>query len=198
MAGKQLMVSTSTKALLRALKTAEEKASGRYISWDKFMIDAFKGKAALAQIAPDLNDPPSPDAAVPDNVTEETAPEAALEQTATAKKEKEKMNEKTEPQHCPECAKKDDELRQALSALSAAEERAKYAEDIANQPVDIPPLSEIIAHCEGGQCPGHAAQWQAIKTQIVEESWKNIPDDVLEAQGIARGLVPTRIVIKES
>jgi hypothetical protein len=64
-------------------------------------------------------------------------------------------------------------------------------------------LNEVITHCESGQCSSHSRQWASIKAQIVEAkkpaiiqaTLENLPDSVVEAEGLKRGFIPRQIII---
>jgi hypothetical protein len=64
-------------------------------------------------------------------------------------------------------------------------------------------LEEVIAHCESGQCAAHAKQWAEIQRRvidanspaIVQHTLENLPDAVVESEGLKRGLIPQRITI---
>lgn len=76
-------------------------------------------------------------------------------------------------------------LERKIAALSQELERASA----------YPSVSEFVTHCESGECADHAAQWQAIKSKIVEIAYANIPRELVVQKGLELGEIPRRIVI---
>jgi len=54
-------------------------------------------------------------------------------------------------------------------------------------------LAELVTHCEGGDCPNHAREWEGVKERIIEAAYGD-RDGVAEAAR-ALGLVPTAIEV---
>lgn len=106
------------------------------------------------------------------------------------------MNE--EEDVCIECNKKQAEIRTLSERLMDME--TELAEKTDSIPGD---LNTVIAHCEDGSCSGHAAQWEAIKREIVEANkpdiiaatLRNLPDAVIEYEGLKRGFIPKTIIV---
>ena len=210
--GKTVFITTPKREILEVAKQNYQTEIGKRVNWEDFFIHLYEGsnKAALAQEP--VTEPPAEELAPLPEVTEdppgddppsgEGSQPAELAQIATQEETvvtEKATDQKTEVADCPECAKKEEELRQTIQALAEAEVRAEESNaQIVKQKetLDLEGISvqDIITHCEGGSCSGHAAQWEDIKKQIIEESWKNVPDEVLEAQG---RLAPKRIIIKD-
>jgi len=91
---------------------------------------------------------------------------------------------KTMPDFCPTCQQKDFEKALAerdhkaeleKSSAEANQLRAQLTEAIANAQVqDIPNFPDIIAHCEGGTCPGHAKQLQDYRESVGLDVLRNL------------------------
>lgn len=96
--------------------------------------------------------------------------------------------------------KREEELTAGISEL-----KRRLEEKPAPVAADTIPddLSAMIEHCESGQCAAHAQQWANIKAQIVEANkpaivqatLENLPDAVVETEGLERGFIPKRITI---
>ena len=59
-------------------------------------------------------------------------------------------------------------------------------------------LQEVVAHCEGGQCPAHAKEWEDLKTQIVEAAYENMPPELVETKALELNLIPKTITFAPS
>ena len=73
-------------------------------------------------------------------------------------------------------------------------ERKEMAERLAR--VDFPGLTAVIAHCEGGQCPSHAQQWEEVKAKIVQKAIPLLPKEIIRKRGLELGLIPKEILLK--
>ena len=96
------------------------------------------------------------------------------------------------PVPCPHCKEKDTAIALKDEKVNALTQQLKTK---AEAPVDIPDLGAIIAHCEDGKCPDHAAQWNGIKKDIVKAAYENMPPELVEQKGEALNLIPKRIII---
>lgn len=123
---------------------------------------------------------------------------------------------------CPNCTAREIEMQrvknEVIPALKADSEKtvkqlndqiADLTKRLAEKPAPIPAheipedLEEVIAHCESGKCPAHAKQWEVLKKRIVDanapdivqHTLENLPDTVVESEGLKRGFIPKRIVI---
>jgi hypothetical protein len=64
-------------------------------------------------------------------------------------------------------------------------------------------MDAVIDHCESGQCPAHAAWWANKKAELLEANtpaivqrvMENLPDSVVESEGLKRGFIPKKIII---
>jgi hypothetical protein len=95
---------------------------------------------------------------------------------------------------CTECDRKQSEIESLTEkVVDLQNEKARV----------IPSVQEFVAHCESGQCADHAKQWAEIQQQIVEANkpsivravLENLPDTVVESEGLKRGFIPQRIII---
>ncbi|MCI0441353.1 MAG: hypothetical protein L0177_19805 [Chloroflexi bacterium] len=57
-------------------------------------------------------------------------------------------------------------------------------------------LREIIAHCEGGQCAQHSAEWKALKEQIARAAIENMPKELVRQKAKDMKLLPGEILVK--
>jgi prefoldin subunit 5 len=56
-----------------------------------------------------------------------------------------------------------------------------------------PSFRELINHAVG--CPKHSAELNDIQAKIVRETLEDLPDSVIEAEGLKRGFIPAKIII---
>lgn len=70
---------------------------------------------------------------------------------------------------CSECHKKDLELKDKSFAIEKLQDRVKSLEN------QHPSMVDMVRHCEGGECPAHHQEWEAIKSELVREARANIP-----------------------
>jgi hypothetical protein len=123
---------------------------------------------------------------------------------------------------CPNCTAREIEMQrvknEVIPALKADSEKtvkqlndqiADLNKKLAEKPApvtahDIPEdLEAVIEHCESGKCPAHAQQWEVLKKRIVDanaptivqHTLENLPDTVVESEGLKRGFIPKRITI---
>ena len=130
------------------------------------------------------------------------------QKSAEKPKEKAHMEQETNeqiPHYCAECQRKEykivdleHELSQAHKSNAALQEQIDANR---NRPIEIPDLNTVIEHCESGECGSHARQWDQIKARIVQNAYDNlppdaIPDKMVESEGLRRGLIPKRIIIR--
>ncbi len=57
----------------------------------------------------------------------------------------------------------------------------------------MPTFAQVIAHCEGGQCAAHKAELDEHNAGVIRAAWSDIPPEILEKQGKAKGIIPTSI-----
>ena len=166
-------------------------------------LKALKENASMAQAAPLVAEKTVQADETPVNMPEE-------------KQEVEEMSES-----CPHCTAKDIEISRIKTELlpekegkikSLTDQIADLTRQLAEKPkeIQIPAaheipedLGEVIEHCTSGKCPEHAAQWNRIvagivesnKPGIVQATLENLPDTVVESEGLKRGFIPKKIII---
>ncbi len=118
--------------------------------------------------------------------------------------------EKHDPATCPNCIVNAAKINELTNSLQLAQQRAANAEAIleasaedetpAETSIVVPEVDDFIAHCEDGSCKHHADDWDAVKARIAKAAVENsdgtmLPDKVIEAEGLRRGLIPKSIVL---
>jgi hypothetical protein len=111
-----------------------------------------------------------------------------------------KLKEEVIPALKSEAEKTAKELAAQVEAL-----KVQLAEKPAPMPAHAVPddMDAVIEHCESGICPGHAAWWANKKAELLEINtpaiaqnvMENLPDTVIESEGLKRGFIPQRITI---
>ena len=123
---------------------------------------------------------------------------------------------------CPNCTAREIEMQrvknEVIPALKSESEKtvkalsdqvAELTRQLKEKPAPVPvdeipeDLEKVIAHCESGKCPAHAQQWEVLKKRIVDanaptivqHTLENLPDTVVESEGLKRGFIPKRITI---
>jgi hypothetical protein len=121
---------------------------------------------------------------------------------------------------CPNCTAREIEMQrvknEVIPALKADSEKtvkqlndqiADLTKKLAEKPGPVDEIPEdleaVIAHCESGKCPAHAQQWEVLKKRIVDanaptivqHTLENLPDTVVETEGLKRGFIPKKITI---
>jgi hypothetical protein len=103
------------------------------------------------------------------------------------------------PEPCPNCARNAPVLKESqdkAARLTKDNELLMAELAMVKDPLDFHSLSDLVAHCEGGECQGHAEEWQRLKEGIVGKAYENIPNALLSAKAKERGLIPDRLVIR--
>jgi hypothetical protein len=146
-------------------------------------------------------------------------PLEALPETPAENKESEIMAGET----CVNCQFKDRDIaklkEEVIPALKSeaektAKELAAQVEALKVQLAEKPApmvtvdhigegLENFIEHCESGVCPSHTRQWADIRRRIMDvdgpklvtNALENLPDDIVESEGLKRGFIPRRIII---
>lgn len=128
------------------------------------------------------------------------------------------MEEKHDEASCPECAKKAERLKLYEERETTMANDLKLAQDSATKlrentdkltektqelehqlnNAPFPTLEEVLRHCESGECPTHAAAWNDVKERIVKGAYENIPDSIIEQEGLKRGFIPKSIIVPRS
>lgn len=130
-----------------------------------------------------------------ENMLEEKTAEKSQEAKAMAEDEK-KDNKLPD---CPECRRREFKIVDLEHELDT--ERKTNAElkaqalSLEDRPLEIPDLNTVIKHCESGECDAHKKQWDEIKSRIVQGTLDNLPDTVVESEGLKRGFIPKKIII---
>jgi len=127
--------------------------------------------------------------------------EAIMEENLS---EEEPKIEVHDPATCPNCIASAEQLAALSNTLELAQNRLNVLEasdEAQGTSVGIPEVEEFIEHCEAGNCAHHAAGWLAVKERIIKSAIENIdptmvPDKVVESEGLRRGFIPQRIVIR--
>ena len=103
---------------------------------------------------------------------------------------------------CPTCALNqhkvelaEDKAAAVTGQLATATAELATARAAASKPAEtkMPTVEQFVQHCEGGSCADHKTAFEQVKTGIVEEAWKNIPDAKLQELVNAKGIMPDRI-----
>jgi len=113
--------------------------------------------------------------------------------------------EKHDPAECPNCRRKEFQIVDLEHNLSVTQkEKGELEAKLATKPAataekepvyEIPDLETVVKHCEDGSCADHKAQWEAVKARITQGVLDNLPDQVVESEGLKRGFIPTKIII---
>ena len=149
--------------------------------------------------------PPSTNAQTSTNSRATSVEQKLAEKPKETKAVMEQETNEQRLQYCPECRRREykivdleHELSQAHKSNAALQEQIDANR---NRPIEIPDLNTVIEHCESGECGSHARQWDQIKARIVQNAYDNlppdaIPDKMVESEGLRRGLIPKRIIIR--
>lgn len=111
--------------------------------------------------------------------------------------EMQRLNNEVVPGIKKESELKERELTEKINSLT------KQISEYANKDIIPDDLNAVISHCEDGSCKTHAKQWTDIqrkiidanKPAIIQAALENIPDSVVEAEGLKRGFIPKKITI---
>ncbi|MDD5540742.1 MAG: hypothetical protein PHG61_08630 [Candidatus Marinimicrobia bacterium] len=101
---------------------------------------------------------------------------------------------------CPGCIERERLLEQERTRATKAEETAallqiQKTEAESEEHYEIPDFQTVIAHCESGECEGHKKQFDAFKEQLIAATLDNLPDSIIESEGLKRGFIPKKIII---
>ncbi len=195
--GKSIGVSEEDlKALEEARKQYLASRGIKSIGWGKFLVHITENitETKDAQVlTTDIPSEQSASLAQPAATLEKQ--EVIIPVIVEDQNEPENIKEKVV---CNECDKKSAEITSLNEKVATLERQMTEKADTI--PED---LSEVINHCESGKCQGHNQQWEKIKAGIVEANkpaiiqatLENLPDSVIEAEGLKRGFIPKQIIV---
>jgi hypothetical protein len=196
-----LKVDMETLQLLKAQKVRHLKEVGGKISLSKYLksILTEKEQVTLAQVATVEVLPETP---AENKESEIMAGESTCVNCQFKDRDIAKLKEEVIPALKSEAEKTVKELTGQVETL-----KVQLAEKPSAPMVTVDHIGEglenFIEHCESGVCPSHSKQWADIRRRIMDvdgpklvtNALENLPDDIVESEGLKRGFIPRRITI---
>lgn len=99
---------------------------------------------------------------------------------------------------CPDCAYNAEVAQGAndrAGQLKIDNDRLAAELATASHPLDFDTLTELISHCESGDCASHSEEWRKVKETIVTQAYEGMPPELLLAKAQDLGFIPKRLVI---